>query len=216
MTTGAENNQATWSAIVLAAGAGRRFGGRKLLAAFEGGVLVEAALATAFASPASTIILVTGSEADEVAAVASAFAERQGQRDRLQTIHAADHAEGMGASLRAGAAALPADAAGAFVFLGDMPRIPPAILPRLIEAVEDGAAAAAPVCGGRRGHPVLFGTELFDYLRQAAGDEGARAALAGLGSRLALIETDDVGVLFDIDRPEDLGARPKPSQTAEP
>jgi molybdenum cofactor cytidylyltransferase len=204
MTTGAENNQAVWSAIVLAAGAGRRFGGRKLLAPFEGGVLLEGALAAAFASPASTVILVTGSEADEVAAVAQAFAEGQGQGARLQVVHAADHAEGMGASLRAGAAALPADSAGAFVFLGDMPRIHAGLLPRLVEAVEAGAAAAAPVCGGRRGHPVLFAAELFGPLRQASGDEGARGALAGLGPRLVLIETDDEGVLFDVDLPEDL------------
>lgn len=204
MTTGAENNQAVWSAIVLAAGAGRRFGGRKLLAPFEGGLLLDGALKAAFASPASTIILVTGSEGDEVAAVAASFAERHGEGGRLQIVHAADHAEGMGASLRAGAEALPSKAAGAFVFLGDMPRIPAALLPRLVEAVDAGAAAAAPICGGRRGHPVLFGAELLDPLRQAAGDEGARTALAGLGPRLALIETDDDGVLFDVDQPSDL------------
>lgn len=204
MATGAEINQAAWSAIVLAAGAGRRFGGRKLLAPFEGGPLIEGALRAAFASPASTIILVTGSDAGEVEAAARAFADRQGEGSRLQIVHAPDHAEGMGASLRAGAAALPADAAGAFVFLGDMPRVPAALLPRLVEAVEAGAAAAAPVCEGRRGHPVLFGAELFDPLRQASGDEGARAALAGLGPRLVLIDTDDAGVLFDVDRPADL------------
>lgn len=204
MATGAENNQAVWSAIVLAAGAGRRFGGRKLLATFEGGPLIEGALRAAFASPASTVILVTGSDAEDVAEVAQAFAERQGKRQRLQIVHAADHAEGMGASLRAGAEALAANTAGTFVLLGDMPRIPAALLPRLVEAVEAGAAAAAPVCDGRRGHPVLFGAELLDHLRQAAGDEGARTALAGLGPRLALIETDDGGVLFDVDRPEDL------------
>lgn len=204
MTTGAARNQASWSAIILAAGAGRRFGGRKLLAPFEGGLLIEGALATAFASPAASIILVTGSDADEIAEVARAFAERRGEGERLKVVHAADHAEGMGASLRAGAEALAADAAGTFVFLGDMPKVPAALLPRLVDAVEAGAAAAAPVCQGRRGHPVLFGAELLDLLRLAAGDEGARSALAGLGPRLALIETDDDGVLFDVDRREDL------------
>lgn len=204
MTTGAARNQGRWSAIILAAGAGRRFGGRKLLASFEGEPLIAGALRAAFASPAALIILVTGSDADEVAASARAFADRRGEGARLRVVHAADHAEGMGASLRAGAEALPADTAGAFVLLGDMPQVPAALLPRLVEAVEAGAAAAAPVCDGRRGHPVLFGAERLDLLRQAAGDEGARTALAGLGHRLALIETDDDGVLFDVDRREDL------------
>ena len=55
-------------------------------------------------------------------------------------VHAADHAEGMGASLRAGIASLPPDAAGAFVFLGDMPRVPPRVLQPLADAVAGGRA----------------------------------------------------------------------------
>jgi molybdenum cofactor cytidylyltransferase len=123
---------------------------------------------------------------------------------RTLIVRAADYAEGMGASLRAGIASLPADTAGAFVFLGDMPRVPTAVLRRMAEAVQAGAEAAAPVFQGRRGNPVLLSRALFPRLLALTGDAGARGVLQALGDRLVLVEAPDDGVLFDVDRPEDL------------
>jgi molybdenum cofactor cytidylyltransferase len=185
-------------AIVLAAGSGSRFGGRKLLAPWGQGVLLDAALAAAFAAPARSVTVVTGSDAEAVAAAARAF------DPRVRIVHAADHAEGMGASLRAGIASLPADAGGALVFLGDMPRVPLRVLAPLAEALAAGAAAAAPIFQGRRGNPVLLGRELFPDLLKLTGDAGARSVLQGLGERLALVEAPDDGVLFDVDERGDL------------
>ena len=193
-----------FAAIVLAAGSGRRFGGGKLLAAWNGGVLLDGALAAAFAAPARSVTVVTGADADRVAQAARAFAERTGAADRLSLVHAADHAEGMGASLRTGAAALPVEAAGVFVFLGDMPRVPVAVPAALAEAVRAGAPAAAPVFQGQRGNPVLIGAALVPALRDLKGDAGARAILKALGDRLALVEAPDDGVLFDVDERGDL------------
>jgi molybdenum cofactor cytidylyltransferase len=185
-------------AIVLAAGSGSRFGGRKLLAPWGQGVLLDAALAAAFAAPARSVTVVTGSDAEAVAAAARAF------DPRVRIVHAADHAEGMGASLRTGIASLPADAGGALVFLGDMPRVPLRVLAPLAEALAAGAPAAAPIFQGRRGNPVLLGRELFPDLLKLTGDAGARSVLQGLGERLALVEAPDDGVLFDVDERGDL------------
>jgi molybdenum cofactor cytidylyltransferase len=187
-----------FEAVVLAAGSGSRFGGGKLLAAWDAGVLLEGALAAAFAAPVRSVTVVIGADAQAVAAAARDF------DPRTVIVHAADHAEGMGASLRAGIASLPDDAAGAFVFLGDMPRAPHSVLQPMADAVAAGAAAAAPVWHGRRGNPVLLGRELFPQLLALTGDAGARGVLQGLGPRLALVESPDDGVLFDVDRPEDL------------
>lgn len=98
--------------------------------------------------------MVTGADA-RVAGEAGAFAARAGESSRLRLVQAADHTEGMAASLRAGVRAFRDDTTGAFVFLGDMPRIPAALLPILAEALAHGALAAAPLFEGRRGHPVL-------------------------------------------------------------
>jgi molybdenum cofactor cytidylyltransferase len=202
MTTGAEISPAL-EAIVLAAGAGTRFGGGKLLAPWRGAPLIHGALAAGFAAPARSVTVVTGHD-PRVGPASAAFAELSGQAGRLRLVHARDHAEGMAASLRTGLAALPADTAGAFVFLGDMPLIPHAILPRLARALANGAQAAAPEARGRRGHPVLLAAVLFPALLALTGEAGARAVLDALGHGLARVRTSDTGVLFDVDVGVDL------------
>ncbi|WP_293906789.1 NTP transferase domain-containing protein [Phenylobacterium sp.] len=191
------------AALVLAAGAGSRFGGGKLLAPFQGAPLLHAALAAARAAPVGSITVVTGADAALVAAAARAF------DPTIRLVHAADHAEGMAASLRAGIASLDDDAAAAFVFLGDMPRVPHAVLAPLAQAVAAGAAASAPVFQGRRGNPVVLARALFGEVAALTGDVGARPILQRLGAGLALVEAPDDGVLFDVDARADLsGQRP--------
>ena len=197
MATGGGANRML-EAIVLAGGFGARFGGGKLTAPWRGGVLIDGALAAALAAPARAVTVVTGADG-AVTKAAQAFAASRGEAARLRLVHAADHAEGMAATLRTGIASLPADTAGAFVFLGDMPLVPAAVLPALAQALADGAMAAAPIFEGRRGHPVLFSRDLFDGLMALTGDEGARHVLRGLGPALVLVEAPDDGVLIDID-----------------
>jgi molybdenum cofactor cytidylyltransferase len=189
-------------AVVLGAGAGRRFGGGKLTAPWQAGVLLDGALAAAFAAPVQAVTLVTGAGSEAVEAAARAFAERAGEAGRLRIVHASDHAEGMAASLRAGIASLPLEAQGAFVFLGDMPRVPRPVLAPLADALAEGHAAAAPVWQGRRGHPAVFARALFPDLVALNGDQGARSVLDRVGP--VLIEAPDDGVLFDVDEVGDL------------
>jgi molybdenum cofactor cytidylyltransferase len=197
LATGVGDPQAL-EAVVLAAGSGSRFGGGKLLAPWRGGVLLDGALAAAFDAPVRSVTVVTGAEAVRIGAAARAF------EPRVRIVHAPDHAEGMGASLRTAVASLPADATGVFVFLGDMPRVPVSVLRPLAQALAAGSPAAAPVFQGRRGNPVLIGRELFPELLRLTGDAGARSVLQSLGDRLALVDAPDDGVLFDVDQPSDL------------
>lgn len=185
-------------AIVLAAGAGTRFGGGKLSTDLGEGPLLEGALAAAFAAPVRTVTVVWGADG-RVLEVASRWASRHYQVERLRLVHAPDHAEGMAASLRAGIAALPPRSAGVFVFLGDMPRVPHDVAGRLAATLDTGVWAAAPQCDGVRGHPVLFTNKLIPALATQTGDRGAGRMLAALGDDLALIEVGDDGVLFDVD-----------------
>jgi molybdenum cofactor cytidylyltransferase len=190
-------------ALVLAAGAGVRFGGGKLKAPWRGRPLIEGALAAAFASPARSVFLVTGADG-EIAPLAQAFAAARREEARLVEVHAADHARGMSASLRAGLAALPEDTEAAFVFLGDMPSIPHDAPGRLATALTLGYLAAAPLFEGARGHPVLIRRDIFRTLGDLTGDQGARRTLDQLGAGLALVPVHDSGVLYDVDAPEDL------------
>jgi len=181
-------------ALVLAAGAGSRFGGDKLRARWSNGSLIEMSIRIARAAPVDGVVVLT----------------RPGDRlisdPGVRVVEVADWAEGMGATLRAGIAALPEHAAGVYVLLGDMPRIPVAVLNPLAQAVRDGAPAAAPVFEGRTGHPVLFSAALFPDLLALTGDRGARRILDALGDTLALVPSPDDGVLFDVDTRDQLYA----------
>ncbi len=203
MTT--ERSPLQLDAIVLAAGSGARFGGKKLTAPWRGGRLIDGALGAAMAAPVREVVVVTGADAAVERAVAE-FAGRHADCARVRTVFAPEHLDGMSASLAAGVAALDPDRDGVFVFLGDMPLIPPAVAPALADALSRGADAAAPEFEGKRGHPVLFGRALFAALGRLGGDEGARALLRGLGDGLAIVPAFDPGVLLDVDAPDDLSA----------
>jgi molybdenum cofactor cytidylyltransferase len=197
-------------ALVLAAGTGSRFGGRKLLAPWGGGVLLYGALQAAFTAPVAGVILVTGADAEAISAAARDFAATLATPLDLQVVHAPDHRGGLSASLRAGLAAVPASVSGVFIFLGDMPCIPGAIPHALADALAlPDIVAAAPIHQGQRGHPVLAAASLIPQLMALRGDQGARRVLDRLGPALALVPTDDPGILLDIDEPSDL-ARIRP------
>lgn len=186
-------------AIVLAAGAGTRFGGGKLVADYRGRPLLDHALDAALASPAwrVTVVIRPGD-----AAVAALVAARPDPR--LRALLAPDAAEGLGASLRAGARALDPAVDGVFVFLGDMPGVPPDLAAALVARLVKGVKIVAPVHAGRRGHPVLFSRACLAALCALGGDRGAQGLMAEAGQALALVETDAAGALFDVDRREDL------------
>jgi CTP:molybdopterin cytidylyltransferase MocA len=65
------------------------------------------------------------------------------------------------------------------------------------------APVVRPSFGGRHGHPVIFDRAVFDALRAAPRDRGARAVVHGLGGAVLDLPTDDEGVLHDVDTPEE-------------
>ena len=185
-------------AIVLAAGASRRFDGAKLLAPLRGRPLVVHAVETALASPVEGVILVIGARA---AAVADTLGALPGER--LQTVFCKDWDSGLAASLQSGLAALPDDCRAALIYLGDMPDCDPALGGEMLRLVQDGAGAAYPVYHGQPGHPVAVSAELFPKLHALKGDRGARAVLEGTPN-LVRIAVDDPGCIRDIDTRDDL------------
>lgn len=189
---------AQWSALVLAAGAGRRFGGGKLLAPFAGAPLIRRSAEAVCAGGFADVIVVTGAEG---AAITAAL---EGLCCRIVT--APDWQEGMAASLRAGIAALAPEACGVCVFLGDMPLVPVGLCADLAALAEAASYAARPVVAGKPGHPAAFLRVAFADLAGLKGDTGANRLLAGRTSGVAYLASDDPGALIDIDTCADLAA----------
>jgi CTP:molybdopterin cytidylyltransferase MocA len=183
-------------AILLAAGSARRFGGQKLLAPWRGRPLWEHALAALTSSPeiAATVVVVQ-----------PGFATPP-PRPRCRFVENPDHEEGMGSSLRAGVRA--AEAADAYLIaLADMPGITAELVAALVARYRAaGQPIVVPVCGGRRGHPVMIRAGLREALLAVTGDAGAREILSAHPGWVAEFETDDEAVVHDVDAPADLAA----------
>ncbi|MDN3577359.1 nucleotidyltransferase family protein [Chitinimonas viridis] len=108
---------------------------------------------------------------------------------------------GMGHTLAAGVAATQ-NAAGWLVMLADMPAVAASTAQAVAGALQQGAAVAAPVYAGRRGHPVGFAAVCRDDLLLLSGDQGAKVVVERF--TVKQIPIDDPGVLIDIDRPSDI------------
>src|ERR1700687_1414939 len=145
------------AAIILAAGRSTRMGGpNKLLAELGGKPLVRIVTEQALASKAQSVIVVTGHQAEQV--------EKALQGLNVKFVRNPDFAEGLASSVKAGIAAVPANADGAVICLGDMPLISAHLVDRLIEAFapDRGNLIAVPVSDNRRGNPVLWSGRFFN------------------------------------------------------
>jgi len=187
--------------IVLAAGRSTRMGGpNKLLAELEGKKLVRIATEQALASKASDVIVVTGHQADLVEQALAGL--------DVKFVRNQDFASGLASSVKAGIAAVPSEADGAVICLGDMPLIDAGLIDRLIDdfAADRGHLIVVPVAAGRRGNPVLWSRRFFQELMTLDGDVGARHLIAKHSEAVAEVAVEGEGAFLDIDTPQALEA----------
>lgn len=174
----------------------------KALVELAGQPLVRRALDALRGGGCAPLVVVLGAQAQQAAALIP---------DDVSVVVAADWAEGMGASLRAGLSALDELAcSAALVHLVDLPGVGSAAISRLVGVLSAGSAPdalARAAYHGVPGHPVLLGRTHWDGVRDAAvGDAGARDYLAGHPD-LRLVECADVADPHDVDTPEALRSR---------
>uniref|UniRef100_A0AAU3I7F1 Nucleotidyltransferase family protein n=1 Tax=Streptomyces sp. NBC_01393 TaxID=2903851 RepID=A0AAU3I7F1_9ACTN len=185
--------------LVLAAGGGRRLGGRpKALLPHKGRPLVEHAVGELRAGGCTRVHVVLGARADAVRDQASLPGCVLVDNPRWE--------EGMGSSLRAGLDSLTdSGARAALVSLVDQPGIGREAVARVLAAYTGPLTLAAAAYDGERGHPVLFGAGHWAGIAAAAtGDRGARAYLKAHEEAVTLVECGDVARAYDIDTEADL------------
>ncbi len=187
------------AAVILAAGRSTRMGGpNKLLAEIGGRSLIRIAAEQALASRARPLIVVTGHERDKVAAALSGL--------DVRLVHNPGFAEGLSTSLKAGLAAVPDEADGAVVCLGDMPQVRADLIDRLIGAFDPahGALVVVPTIAGKRGNPVVWARRFFPELMALEGDVGARHLIGRYPEAVTEVPVSDDAALTDVDTPEAL------------
>lgn len=182
--------------LLLAAGAGRRIGGPKALRRdADGTSWLLRSVAVLRDGGCDPVYVVLGAGADEAAELLTGSGAR--------TVVAPDWQEGMGASLRAGLAAVAAapdvHAAQVVVHLVDLPDIGPAVVERLLRrAVGAESALVRARFGDRPGHPVVIGRAHWaDLCAELAGDEGARRYLREHGAQD--VDCSDLATGQDVD-----------------
>lgn len=179
-------------AIVLAAGAGRRFGPGKVLAELDGLPLMAHAIAAARAAGMRTLAVVPLDSAVEAAAV----------RAGADAVVTSSSPTGMSSSLATGIAALAPDTAAAVILLADQPGVRPEVIVDLIDAWRRAPATPWRVryLDGA-GHPVVLPAAAWPMVLAVRGDRGARELLPELGVRELHV---DLSAPQDVDTPEDL------------
>ncbi|MCT9081956.1 nucleotidyltransferase family protein [Streptomyces fulvoviolaceus] len=192
-------NEQQVAGLLLAAGGGRRLGGRpKALLEHRGRPLVEHAVGVLRTAGCTRVHVVLG-------AAATAVRERA-RLDGCVLVDNPEWADGMGSSLRAGLDSLSGTGARAvLVSLVDQPGIGPEAVARVLAAHKDETSLVSAAYDGVRGHPVLFGAAHWTRIAATAtGDQGARAYLKEHAAAIALVECGDVAHPYDIDTIADL------------
>jgi molybdenum cofactor cytidylyltransferase len=199
------------AAVILAAGRSTRMGAEnKLLADVGGAPMVRVAAAAVLASGARPVLAVTGHQGEQVRTALAGL--------EVQLVDNPDFARGLATSLKAGLRAVPPEADGVLVVLGDMPRIRAEHLDLLIAAFAGcgGGAIVVPTHQGRRGNPVLWPRALFAEMLTLDGDAGARRLIASHADRVRECDLASDAIFLDVDTPEALaqvrGSDPSPDR----
>ncbi len=190
--------------IVLAAGAGRRFGGAKQLARLDGRPLLAHVLGVVASVPGlEPVVVVLGAHAEAIRAEVDFGA--------LRVVECPGWEEGQSASLKAGALAV-GDVDAAVVLLGDMPFVTVAVIEAAVAQLTGEFDVVRAIYDGEPGHPVVLGRAVLDALPRVSGDVGARDLMRSF--RVCKWDAAAYGDPTDIDTPQQLdaaaGSRPRP------
>jgi molybdenum cofactor cytidylyltransferase len=188
-------------AVVLSAGESRRMGSPKALLPIGELSFLEKIVKSLQATRVEKIVVVLGHNAAEI--------EAKIRHLPVAIVINPNYAAGQLSSLTAAIRALPAENLdGILVHLVDHPFINPALVDRMIERFyESQKLIVVPRWKGRRGHPVIFSNRLFDELLNAPPGEGAKSVVHAHAADTLELETEDEGITFDIDTPEEYRRR---------
>ena len=184
------------AAAILAAGESRRMGRPKALVPFEGLTFVEHLLQATNHPRVGIVRVVLGANAESIQA--------ELKLDQEIVVVNQDWQQGQLSSIQSAIRSLPADqTAGLLLCPVDHPLISTQLVSRLIAEFDSGRKLiVVPTHQGRRGHPVIFHASLYAELLDASPNVGARQVVWAHPDAIAEIETDEAGVILNLNDPE--------------
>jgi molybdenum cofactor cytidylyltransferase len=186
------------AAAILAAGESKRMGQPKALVPFQGSTFVEHLIAATRHARVGITRVVLGAGAEGIRA--------QLKIDPAWVVVNGDWPKGQLSSIHAAIRSLPAGVSdGILVCPVDHPLISADLVGRLIAAFDSGGKLIVlPRYHGRRGHPVIFRAELYEELLAASAEVGARQVVWNHAAEVAEVETDEEGVILNLNDPRSL------------
>ena len=185
------------TAIVLAAGQGSRMGGGKLLLPLGDATVIERTVQSLLSAHVSDLVVVIG--------VYGLAIEYHLRKLPVRFVINPDPSSDMAESIRCGLRVVNPTQIEAFLILpADMPLVMPETVRILITSLLDSnKSIAVPVFHNRRGHPVVFRSNLYELALNFRSPQGIRPLVHGDPSQVLLVEVSDEGVIADLDNWDD-------------
>jgi molybdenum cofactor cytidylyltransferase len=191
------------AAVILAAGESRRMGTPKALLPFPTNTVATEGITT-FVEHLRSIAQHPRIGLRRV--VLGAHAEEIRSRTRLapaDVVVNAEWATGQLSSIQAAIHSLPSGTDGIMLFLVDHPLITAGLVGELVEQFyASQRRIVIPTYNGKRGHPVIFASSLYDELLAAPAEQGARAVVWKHAKEVLEVPTDEEGVVLNLNDPE--------------
>jgi molybdenum cofactor cytidylyltransferase len=185
------------AAVILSGGASSRMGSPKALLAYQGRPFLEHLLEVTSHRQIGARRVVLGAHSEPIANAV--------QLKPHEVVVNEDWEKGQLTSIQAAIRSLPLGTDGVLVCLIDHPLISATLVQELIESFyKSGKPVVLPLYQGRRGHPVIFSSTLYDELLHAPLETGARAVVWAHSGEVEEMRTNEEGCVLNLNDPDTL------------
>lgn len=183
------------AAVILSGGASRRMGSPKALLSYQGRPFLEHLLDVARHPKIGVRRVVLGADAEPIAKEINLSPD--------EIVINEDWEKGQLSSIQSALRSLPPQTDGIILFLIDHPLISSALVDELIETFySSGKSIVLPVYEGRRGHPVIFSSGLYEELMTAPLETGARSVVWAHSGEIKVVQTNEEGCILNLNDPD--------------
>jgi molybdenum cofactor cytidylyltransferase len=182
------------AAIILSGGASRRMGSPKALLSYQGRPFLEHLLEVAHHPQIGVRRIVLGADAEPIA--------KEVDLAPGEIVINEEWEKGQLSSLQAALRSLPPQTDGVILLLIDHPLISSTLVGELIETFYNSRKPIVlPVYEGRRGHPVIFSSALYEELLSAPRETGARSVVWAHSAEVQIVQTNEEGCVLNLNDP---------------